>query len=212
MHFPHRGLPVKPGTSIEIDLLEEMILNRKAKITSHQYEQSIKAVDYLQHSAPAHQKSALAGYFVRNSASTFKHGQIVTDNIATWINERFAAGPFDYPPCKDFRVNPLLAVVQPGKVRPVLDVSTPNCASFNDIMDKSETEKVYMASAKILAQNILACEKDAVMSKHELVAAYKQIPCRIEDLRLQDSCRLVNTFWRLGKYLAPKHQYATSTF
>jgi hypothetical protein len=67
-------------------------------MTSHQYEQSMKAVNYLRHGAPAHQKSALPGRFVGNSASTFKHGQIVTDNIATWIKERFAAGPFDYLP------------------------------------------------------------------------------------------------------------------
>ncbi len=136
--------------------------------------QAKKAIDYLKHGAPSFQRGNLPACFVKNAKSTIIHGAQVTDNIATWIAEGYAAGPFDGPPCKNFRVNPLLAVVQPDKVRPVLNVSSPHKASLD-------------------------CGQNATMSKHDLVAAYKQIPCRIEDLRLQGFC------W-LGKYFVESRQ------
>ncbi len=87
----------------------------------------------------------------------------------------------------------MLAVAQPDKVRPVLDVSSPKGSSFNDNVSGQETEKVYMAFAKSFAQNVVGCGLNAVMSKHDLVAMYKQIPCKIKDLHLQG-------FMWLGKY------------
>jgi hypothetical protein len=90
-------------------------------------------------------------------------------------------------------------VVQPDKVRPVLDVSSPKGSSFNDNVCGQETEKVYMASAKSFAQNVVGCGLEAVMSKHDLVAAYKQIPCKIEDLRLQG-------FMWLGRFFVETHR------
>jgi hypothetical protein len=56
-----------------------------------------------------------------------------------------------------------------------------------------------MASAKSFAQNVVGCGENAVMSKHDLVAAYKQIPCRIEDLRLQG-------FMWLGRFFVETRQ------
>ena len=198
-NFPSRPLPEKPESAIDVDKLEVMIRERKDKMTSHEFARAEKAVDYLRNGAPSHQKSDLPCCFVKNASSTVKYGRQITDNIATWIGEGFAAGPFDEPPCENFRINPLLAVVQPDKVRPVLDVSSPKGSSFNDNVDGNETEKVYMASAKSFAQNVVECGRNAVMSKHDLVAAYKQIPCKIEDLRLQG-------FMWLGKYFVETRQ------
>jgi hypothetical protein len=198
-HFPSRPLPVKPESAIDVDRLESMIEERKNKMTSHEYSRARKAVDFLRNGAPSHQSSRLPGCFVKNASSTVKYGRHITDSIATWIEEGFAAGPFDKPPCENFRVNPLLAVIQPDKVRPVLDVSSPKGSSFNDNVNSYENEKVYMASAKSFAQNVVGCGMNAVMSKHDLVAAYKQIPCKIEDLRLQG-------FMWLGKYFVETRQ------
>jgi hypothetical protein len=78
-----------------------------------------------------------------------------------------------------------MAVVQPDKVRPVLNVSSPKGDSFNSMVDENETEAVKMASAKKFGKNLLECGVNATMSKHDLVAAYKQVPCKIKDLRLQ---------------------------
>jgi hypothetical protein len=132
---------------------------------------------------------------VNNSSITYKYGEAVTDNIATWIDKGFAAGPFDTPPYEEFRVNPLLAVVQPDKVRPVLNVSMPKGCSYNSNIDEHLLEKVKMLSAQQFGYALLKCGKNAAMSKFDLVTAYKQVPCKIEDIRLQG-------FMWCGKFFA----------
>jgi len=191
--FPKKDLPASAETEINVIALEEKVKALRSSMTIHQYERSMKAVDYLRNGAPAFQKNTLPGCFVKNADSTLRYGREITDNIATWVKEGYAAGPFDSPPCANFRVNPLIAVVQPGKVRPVLDVSSPSGESFNSSVSEHETETVKMASARQFSQLILDCGHGALMSKHDLVAAYKQVPCRVADLRLQG-------FSWLGKY------------
>ena len=83
-----------------------------------------------------------------NVPFTANHGQLVTDTIGVWIKKGFASGPFDSPPLPKFRVNPLIAVEQHGKIRPVLNVSDPAGRSFNDNIDRNGVEKVYTSSAK----------------------------------------------------------------
>ncbi len=197
--FPKREMPSKAETKIEVDKLEEKVNSLKEKMTCHQLERAEKAIEYLRDSAPAFQTEKLLACFVENSKSTFVHGRQVTENIATWIKEGYAAGPFDGPPCPNFRVNPLLAIAQPGKVGVVVNFSAPKKFSFNDNVENFETETVKMASAKKFSQNLLDCGQGAVMSKHDLVAAYKQIPCKTSDLRLQG-------FSWLGKYFLETRQ------
>jgi hypothetical protein len=165
----------------------------------HQYNRALKALDYLCNGAPACQKSDLPGCFVNNASNTLLHGQAVTENIATWIKEGYASGPFSDPPCKNFRVNPLLVAVQPDKIRTILNVSSPYGESYNSNVDENETEKVKMASAKLFSECLLDCGKNANMSKYDLTAAYKQVPCKIQNLRLQG-------FMWLGKYFVETRQ------
>ncbi len=81
----------------------------------------------------------------------------------------------------------------------MLDVSSPHGESYNSTVDEFETETVKMPSAKQFAQLLIKCGHEATMSKHDLVAAYKQVPCKIEDLRLQG-------FSWLGKYFVETRQ------
>jgi hypothetical protein len=211
--FPKRDLPTRPETKIKICELEKKVHGLSEKMTCHQFARAKKAIDYLKHGAPSFQRGNLRACFVRNAKSTIIYGAQVTDNIATWIAEGYAAGPFDGPPCANFRVNPLLAVVQPDKVRPVLNVSSPHEASFNSGVDPLVTESIKMASAKKYGQLLLDCGQNATMSKHDLVAAYKQIPCRIEDLRLQGFCWLgKNTLLRPARFSGPRPVSVIMTF
>jgi len=192
-------MPSKPETSVDHDRLEALVSQYKDQMTIHQYERSMKAVDYLKNGAPSHQMEDLPGVFVENSTSAFLHGRQVTESVATWISEGYAAGPFVSPPTDQFRVNPLIAVIQPGKVRVVLNVSAPDNMSFNSNVDECETETVKMASAAKFRQVLSECGQDSVMSKQDLKAAYKQLPARIEDLRLQG-------FYWLGMYFVETRQ------
>jgi hypothetical protein len=197
--FPVKKLPERPETSIDTVKLAERVKKYMHLMTKHQIERSLKAVEYLNEGAPSFQEKNLPPCFVKNAPSTYKYGKEITENIATWIEEGYAAGPFDSPPCTNFRVNPLIAVVQPGKVRPVMNVSSPKGESYNSAVDEYETETVKMSSARQFGQLVLSCGKEATMSKHDLVAAYKQVPCKIQDLRLQG-------FSWLGKYFIETRQ------
>ena len=183
--FPKKELPTKPESKIDSKCLNEELEAVKDKISNSSYLRGKKAVSFLVNGAPSYQKSELGSCFVANSNSTIVHGSQVTDNVVTWLKNDFAAGPFDEPPLSNFRVNQLLAVVQPGKVRPVLNVSLPKDSSFNSNMDVFELEKVKMTSAKEFGETLLMSGKDSIMSKSDLVAAYKQVPCAISDLRNQ---------------------------
>jgi hypothetical protein len=197
--FPSRDLPKGPETKINVEHLREKVQKWKSSMTEHQFSRASKAVEYLSCGAPSFQSEDLPACYVKNASSTFIHGSKVTECIATWVSEGYAAGPFEKPPCQRFRVNPLIAVIQPGKVRPVLDVSSPNGSSFNSNVDEYETESIKMASAKKFSQKLLDCGSMAEFSKHDLVAAYKQVPCRTEDLRLQG-------FSWLGRYFVETRQ------
>jgi hypothetical protein len=155
------------------------------KLTKAQWDRAVRTLEYLECGAPSHQKKVLGPCKVENSSVTIRNGAAITDNIATWVDKGYAAGPFDSPPCSEFRVNPLLAVVQPTKVRPVLNVSMPKEESFNSNVEKTVLEKVKMSSASEFSKALMKCGKIETFSKFDLVAAYKQIPCKIEDLRLQ---------------------------
>ncbi len=100
-------------------------------MTKAQVSRSSRIIEYLKFGAPAHQSKPLGSCHVENSKKTTSNGQVVTDNIATWIVKKYAAGPFNSPLCSLFRTNQLLAVIQPSKVRPVLNVSLPKDDSFN---------------------------------------------------------------------------------
>ena len=197
--FPSKQLPSVPESSIDSDKLLSELEGVKDRITHAEYTRGLRAIESIKEGAPSHQKSSLPGCFVENSSSTTKHGREVSDNIATWVKNNYAAGPFRTPPLSEFRVNPLLAVVQPGKIRPVLDVSRPEGKSYNCNVDENKMEKIKMTSAKIFGNKLLEAGENAIFSKSDLVAAYKQVPCKLSDLKNQGFC------W-LGRYFVETRQ------
>ncbi len=75
---------------------------------------------------------------------------------------------------KNFRCNSLLAVPQETNVHPVLNVSSSKGRSMNDNIDLQCLETVRMTSAKSFGYSIYEAGRGAIMSKLDIVAAYKQ--------------------------------------
>jgi hypothetical protein len=121
----------------------------------------------------------------KNAKSALKNGKEVTDMLGFFVKSGYVAGPFSSPPLKDFRVNSLLAVEQDTKVRPCLNVSLPKDCSFNDNVDEFLVEKVYMTSARSFGHAVLDCGIGAKMSKFDMCDAYKLMPAKPSDYRLQ---------------------------
>ena len=163
-----------------------------------------RLVESLKVGASSYQKSPLPSCSVSNTPSSFQYGEAVTDAIAYWIKNGFVCGPFDSPPFDRFRVNSLMAMPQDGKVRPVINVSCPKDFSFNDNIIDNSMEKVHMSSARSFGYTLKKCGRGAIFSKFDLCDAYKNIPCPLEDLRLQGFKWLDKYFYETAQMFGAK--------
>ncbi len=198
-NFPKRDLPRKPSTRINSKNLIKLIEENKHDMSIAELKRAYKTVHDIKEGAEAYQMSELPPIMVENYESAYENGALITDKIACWIESGFVAGPFDSPPMAGFRANPLKAVVKNGKVRPVLNMSGPRGKSFNDNVDKRKLEKVHMDTAKKFGYKLRETGAKAEMSKFDFCDAYKSIPAKTSDYRLQG-------FKWLGKYFIETQQ------
>ena len=192
-NFPHRELPKSAETKVNLENLRKRVKENENKMRKTELKRAERTVEDLEKGAKAYQKNVLPPMKSQNSKSAYIWGHVLTDTIVTWIKKGFVAGPFDVPPVEGFRANPLAAIVKNGKVRPVLNMSGPIGKSFNDNIAKEKMEKVHMATAKQFSYAVKEAGKNAIFSKSDIKDAYKLVPAKTEDYRLQGFC------W-LGKY------------
>ena len=192
--FPKAELPKKIIHSLNLDKFEDLIKEMEGELTMFEVSRAMRCIDSFKVGAPSYQMRPLPTCFVQNSKTTTDFGPEVTDTVAHWTFKEFVAGPFESPPLKNFRVNALKAIDQGEKIRPVLNVSLPKGASFNDNINKKSMEKVYMSNARKFSYSVCDAGKNATMSKYDLVDAYKNVPAPLNDLRLQGFCWLNKYF------------------
>jgi hypothetical protein len=126
----------------------------------------------------------LDGISCKNAQSAIENGKFMTDQIANWIKKKFVAGPFAKLPAKKFRVNPLMAAVQRTKVRPIMNLTSPKGASFNEAVDMCKVQKLTMSSPKLFANSLVKAGQGAVFAKSDIQDAYKLIPNPVPEWRL----------------------------
>ena len=183
--FPSRELPKKPTTKIFTAVLAHRIAKAKPGWTIHQNYTAASAYSSLTEGARAYQATPLPEAILRNAPSIYKHSNTFTNTLTEWIEKGFVAGPFLLPPVANFRANVLMAEEQKDKVRPILNLSSPEGESFNDNVEKILMPKTYQSSARLFGQTLLAVGPGAVMSKMDMRDAFKLVPAKIADLRLQ---------------------------
>ena len=68
-------------------------------------------------------------------------------------------------PCSGggFRQNPMMAVEQRTKVRPIMNLSAPVGEAFNEAVDTRDLFKLKMSSAKLFGDALLKMGRRAVM-------------------------------------------------
>ena len=203
--FPSRQLNRRPRTKINVKNLRKLVDEAGDSLSKTEKRRANRAIKDLTFGAEAYQKVELPPVETKNAKSAFTHGILLTDKIATWIEDGFVAGPFVCPPVAGFRTNPLMAVERNGKVRPVLNMSGPRGASFNDNVDKRKLERVHMATAKKFSFALRKAGRGARFSKFDVKDAYKLIPCKTKDTRLQGFswlgryfCKTQGTFGGIG--------------
>ena len=199
LKFPKKELPSRAETSVNISAFTEEVNNVRAKMIMTEKKRADRAISDLTNGAEAYQMLALPPMNSVNVKSAVENGELLTDTIATWIKKGFVAGPFDSPPMPGFRANPLGVVTRNGKIRPILNMSGPKGASFNDNVDRPKLERLHMGTAKNFCTALKLFGKDVVFSKFDIQDAYKLMPAKPEDFRLQG-------FSWLGKYFIETRQ------
>ncbi len=183
--FPQASLSTSISTRVRVDILKAKVAAMAGKWTRHQMARGAKAIRNLEEGAEAFQKRPLPALSVPNAESAYTHGELITDSIAAWVKAGILAGPFMSPPLPHFRANSICAINQKDKVRLVLDMSRPKGRSFNDNISKRHVGRISMATAQSFSYKLLEAGKAAIMSKQDMKDAYKLIPAKAEDRRLQ---------------------------
>ena len=185
-NFPKRKLPERAETKLNVKNLEKEVGKNEPKMSRTELRRARKLIRDLRKGADAYQKMpALPPMTASNAKSAYENGQMLTDKIASWIKKGFVAGPFNCPPVPGFRANPLATVCRSGKIRPILNMSGPRGRSFNDNIDERKLEKVHMSTARLFSYAVKEAGVGAVFSKFDICDAYKLIPAKPDDFRLQ---------------------------
>ena len=197
--FPRRELPDSASTRVNVEALKKHVKLTREKMTVSELKRAEKTLTDLSEGAGAFQVKNLPPLISENARSAYENGALLTDTIATWVKKGFVAGPFDTPPLVGFRANPLAVTVRNGKIRPILNMSGPVGRSFNDNVDERKLEKLRMGTAKQFGNAVRKAGENARFSKFDLQDAYKLVPAKKEDFRLQG-------FRWLGKYFVETQQ------
>jgi len=173
--FPKRDLPKKVTTPIKINRLKNLIRRNGKNWSRQQRWVAKRALKNIQEGAITHTKSILPPIRCKNAESATIHGSSVTDTIAEWISSGYVSGPFSHPPLCGFRSNALMAVVQPSKIRPVMNLSSPKLYSLNDAVCEILLPKLTMSTARDFSYSLLDAGLFAKIWKFDLKDAYKNI-------------------------------------
>jgi hypothetical protein len=149
----------------------------------------------IKEGADAYQVRALPGIQVPNASSAEQYAEMLTDKLASWGETGIARGPFITPPLPGFRANSLLAVEKNGSVRPVIHMTNPKGYSFNENLQLTRIEKVHMCTARDFGYKLKETGMGTVISKYDLKDAFKLIPAKPSDWRLQGFCWLGRYFF-----------------
>ena len=204
-HFPQCDLPKTPQSQVQPLVLESYLHQVEDKLTVHQTVRAKLACSEIRTGTDACQLQQLPGIRVANASSVYKHGAIFTDTLAEWVQKKFVAGPFSVPPMDNFRCNSMIAIEKKGKIRIVMNMSGPEGYSFNENIDTLRLEKISTSSARAFGYSVVECGKGARMWKFDLKDAYKNLPAKEDDLRLQGFCWLGKFFVETQLPFGGKH-------
>jgi hypothetical protein len=183
--FPFNPVPRGVTKRVNEVELSKLLNSVKGQLTSNQFKRGEVLIKDLSVGANAYQKRQLPPIRVPNADSAFEHGEMLTDKLATWVDSGIVCGPFRNPPFPGFRSNALMAVEKNGAIRPIIHMSKPEGFSFNDNLEEKKIEKVHMNVARDFGYLLKETGRDAVMSKYDLKDAFKLIPARPSDWKLQ---------------------------
>ena len=117
----------------------------------------------------------------------------IADSLASEIKAKHMAGPLKMIDYTEVKVNGLMAVPKPsGDRRQVGNLSSPSGRSFNDGIPEAALLEwpVFQTSARAFSDMVARAGWGCIMSKSDMVAAYKTLPVCTSQRSLQNFCFL----------------------
>ena len=117
----------------------------------------------------------------------------IADSLASEIKSKHMAGPLMKKDCPGVKINGLMAMPKPsGDRRQVGNLSSPHGQSFNDGIPEAALLEwpVFQTSAHAFSDMVARAGWNSIMSKSDMVAAYKTLPVCIGQRHLQYFCFL----------------------
>jgi hypothetical protein len=176
--------PEKISKKVNVPILKQYVDKCWNKWSYAKKKVAKQSMDRLDGKVPVALQKELKGIMCKNAKSAVVNGRFMTDTIGSWIKKKYVAGPFDQPPMRGFRVNPLMAVVQKTKVRPIMNLSSPKGESFNDAVDMACVQKLTMSSPRLFADSLIRYGQGSKFAKSDIQDAYKLVPVPIEEWQL----------------------------
>ena len=112
----------------------------------------------------------------------------IADSLASEVKAKHMAGPLKQADHPDVKINGLMAVPKPsGDRRQIGNLSSPPGKSFNDGVPKEALLEwpVYQTSARAFSDMVAKAGWFSIMSKSDMVAAYKTLPVCMSQRSLQ---------------------------
>ena len=175
-HFPSSTNSGKISTPINIDAYRAYYLQTKHKLLPSQINNIENVLHNLVHGADSlADADNLPKLNLPNAPNMLeiRRARNFTDVLGTFVDKATVIGPSDKPPFKNFRVNQLFTVDQGHKYRPILNLSAPKGASYNDSIDKETMDKVKMSTVREIAQTIIQKGHNCIIAKQDQKDAYK---------------------------------------
>ena len=179
--FPKHKNLTDISTPVNVKKLKKLVEQCKDKWSIHEQKIAEKTLKNLSQGTTSKFREKPNKIDSKNSQSAIFYGELITDSIAYWLKKKFIAGPFSTPPFENTCCSPLMANKQKNKIRPILNLSSPEGGSVNDLMEDFKFRKLEMSSAQKFGQTLLLAGKNATFAKTDLQDAYKLLPCSFEE-------------------------------
>ena len=180
--FPSHQIPEEVVTHVNIKYWE-LEMNRLANISASKPAARIMGLvlDQLKYGTdskvghPGNQRTHTPNYFSEPSIDLPR----IADSLASEIKAGHMAGPLKPSDHADVKINGLMAVPKPsGDRRQIGNLSSPRGQSFNDgVPEEALLEwPVHQTSARAFSNMVANAGWNSIMSKSDMVAAYKTLP------------------------------------
>jgi hypothetical protein len=120
---------------------------------------------------------------LRNLNSASQHPDVIDIYLSAEVAHRRVAGPYPYPRLPSLQTSSFGVIPkrhQPGKWRPILDLSSPNGENVNDGIPKGPSSMRYI-SVDDAIRSLVVIGPAALMAKFDVKTAYRNIPINVSD-------------------------------